>query len=92
MTGTYNLLDVAGRIEDHAGVLGVALAAWSRRDDTRAQPRTREAASTAMEAIDAMLAQLHAARAVLVTEIRRSDDAAMARTEQLLDECGGGVA
>ena len=37
-----------------------------------------------MDAIDGMLAQLHAARAALVTEIRQSDDAAEARAKALL--------
>jgi hypothetical protein len=83
MSAGLNLLDVAGRLDDRAGELGVALAIWARRDDTKAQPGARKAANTAVSAIDAMLRQLHAARAVLVAEIRVSDDAAMARSEQL---------
>jgi hypothetical protein len=80
------LVDVPGRLENLAGVLGVALAQWATRDDSKAQPETRRAASTAVDAIDAMLRELHAARAALLAEIRRSDDAAMARVEALLDE------
>jgi hypothetical protein len=38
----------------------------------------RQAASTAMGVIDAMLATLHTARAGLVAEIRQADDAALA--------------
>ena len=45
----------------HNGVLGVALAQWAARDDTRAEPEVRRAANTAMDAIDAMIAELHSA-------------------------------
>lgn len=62
------------------------LAAWRLRDDTRPQPDVRAAADGALRRIDRMLADLHAARAALVTEIRQSDDAAMARSEVLLNE------
>jgi hypothetical protein len=79
-----NLLDVPGRLEDHAGVLGVALAQWATRDDTKPQTGVREAANTAIETIDAMLADLHRARAQLVTEIRDADDATMRRVDELL--------
>ena len=70
-----NLIDVPGQLEDHAGVLGIALATWATRDDSKAQPEVRQAANTAMDAIHAMLAELHHARASLVTEIRQADDA-----------------
>jgi hypothetical protein len=40
-------------------VLGVALATWATRDGSKAQPGVRQAANTAMDAIDAMLAELH---------------------------------
>ena len=82
MTGP--LVDVPGRIEDIAGVLGVALAHWATRDDSKAQPSVREAANTAMDAIDAMLYQLHRARLQLVAEMRQSDDAAEKRARALL--------
>jgi len=78
------LVDVPGRLEDLAGVLGVALARWATRDDSKAQPDVRQAANTAMDAIDSMLAQLHAARAALVTKIRQADDAAAGRADALL--------
>ena len=58
--------DATSRLEDHNGVLGVALAQWAARDDTRAQPAIRQAANTAMDAIDSMLAELHQLRARLV--------------------------
>src|SRR5262249_61673566 len=78
------LVDVPGRLEDLAGVLGVPVARWATRDDSKAQPDVRQAANTAMDAIDSMLAQLHAARAALVTEIRQADDAAAGRADPLL--------
>ncbi|HEV2373536.1 MAG TPA: tyrosine-type recombinase/integrase [Streptosporangiaceae bacterium] len=50
---TAPLADVPGRLEDLAGVLGVALAQWARRDDSRPQPEVRQSANTAMGAVDA---------------------------------------
>ena len=70
-------------LHDQIAILGVALARWAERDDTTAQPEVRQAANTAMDAIDAMLARLYAARSALVTEIRQSDDAAAARGDTL---------
>jgi hypothetical protein len=61
--------DATGRLDGHLGVLGVALAQWMARDDTRPQPEVRRAASTAIDAIDAILASLHELRARLVGEI-----------------------
>jgi hypothetical protein len=49
--------------DGHNGVLGVALAQWAARDDTRADPEARQAANTAVDAIDAVLGELHALRA-----------------------------
>ena len=82
------VVGVPGRLENLAGVLSAALKQWATRDDTTGEGQAviRDAADTAMETIDAMLRDLHAARAVLTAEIRRSDDAAMARTEALLDK------
>ena len=80
------IADYTGRLGDegHNGVLGVALAQWMARDDTRAEPEVRRAANTAMDAIDAMLAELYELRARLVSEIRASDDASAARADALL--------
>jgi hypothetical protein len=80
------ILDYTGRLGDdgHVGVLGVALAQWAARDDTRPEPEVRQAANTAMDAIDAMLAELYELRSRLVTEIRVSDDATAARVDALL--------
>ena len=78
------LSGVAGRLGNLAGVLGDALAQWATRDDTKPQPEVRQAANTAMSAIDEMIAGLHDTRHLLITEIRRSDDAAAARAGELL--------
>jgi hypothetical protein len=51
---------------EHNDVLGVALAQWTARDDSKAQPEIRQAVGTAMEAVDAMLVKLHAPRVRLV--------------------------
>jgi|SRR5271157_1085193 len=80
------ILDVTGRLGDdgHNGVLGVALAQWAARDDTKADPEARRAANTAIDSIDAMLGELHALRARLVSEVRASDDASAARIDAML--------
>jgi hypothetical protein len=44
----------------------------------------REAANTAMDIIDGMLADLHAVRSRLVGEIRESDDTAAPRVDAML--------
>jgi hypothetical protein len=77
--------DVYAMLEDPTGVLGVALAQWETRDDSKAQPEIRRAANTAMTTIDAMLGQLHAVRSRLVGEIRASDDATAARVDAMLE-------
>lgn len=86
-----NLIDVPGQLKDRAAVLGAALAAWATRDDSTAKPGVRQAANTAMDEIDAMLAGLHAARAALISEIRASDDARAARVDAVLDGRRGGA-
>ncbi len=80
------ILDYTSRLGDdgHLGVLGVALAQWVARDDTRAEPEVRRAANTAMDSVDAMLAELHELRSRLVGEIRASDDANAARVDAML--------
>ena len=85
-TDPQQLLDAPGRLGDDglSGVLGVALAQWTARDDTKPEPEVRRAANTAMDAIDTMLGQLHALRARLVSEIRASDDATAARVDAML--------
>ena len=81
--------DVHARLEDPMGVLAIALGQWEARDDTRAQPEVRQAASTAMDELDRMLRELHAMRARLVGEIRASDDATAARVDAMLASSHG---
>jgi len=69
---------------DQAVIATDALARWATRDDSKAQPEIRQAANTAMDAIDAMIAELHAARSALAREIRGSDDATDARIDAML--------
>ena len=71
-------------IRKHATDLGIYLTIWSARDDSKAQPDVRQAASHAMDAIDAALAELHGLRSRLVGEIRAADDATAARVDELL--------
>jgi hypothetical protein len=80
--------DFTSRLHEHNGVLGVALAQWMARDDTKAQPAVRQAANAAMDAIDAMLRELHTLRGRLVFEIRNSDDVNDARADALLRRDG----
>jgi hypothetical protein len=84
--------DVYAKLEDPVGVLSVALAQWETRDDSKAQPEVRRAANTAMDAIDAMLRELHQMRSRLVAEIRDSDDAAAARADAMLAGARAGAA
>jgi hypothetical protein len=49
-------------LHDHLGVLSVALAHWSGREDARDQAAARRAGSTAISSTDSMLADLHALR------------------------------
>jgi hypothetical protein len=81
-----SLLNVALSLDAMTGVLGPALATWAARDETQPQPGVRQAANTAMAAIDDMLAALHRVRGQLVGEIRRFDDATMARVDAMLAE------
>ena len=78
-----NLHDVPASISRSNGVLATALGQWAHRDDSKGQPEIRQAANTAMTAIDAVLAELHAAGAALAAEIRESDDAAAVRADAL---------
>ena len=76
--------DVYAKLEDRMGILSVALGEWEDRDSAVSPVAARVAASRAMKEIDAMLAELHAMRARLVSEIRASDAAADARADDLL--------
>lgn len=79
--------DLSTPLDEELGVLNVNLAMWMARDDSKAEPEVRRAANTAMDAIDAMLRELHALRSRLVGEIRVSDDATAARADALLERC-----
>jgi len=85
--GRRTIGDACGRLDGYNVVLGVALAQWMARDDSRAEPEVRRAANTAMDMVDAMLAELHLLRARLVSEIRGSDEATAARVDDLLARC-----
>jgi hypothetical protein len=63
------------------------LSLWSCRHFGAWLSKPRRAANTAMDEIDAMLAELHSLRARLVSEIRASDDAHAERLDAML----GGV-
>ncbi len=76
--------DATGRLGERNGVLGVALAQWMARDDSKPGPAARRAANTAMDTIDAMVRELHALRARLADEIRDSDDTTATRADALL--------
>jgi hypothetical protein len=82
--GRRTIGDFTGRLDEHNGVLGVALAQWMARNDSRAEPEVRRAANTAMDEIDAMLHELHTLRRSLVSEIRATDAAAAVRADKLL--------
>ena len=65
-------------------ILGTALVRWDGRDETGPDAAGRLAANAAMDAIDAMLAELHVTRARLAAEIRQADDATAARVDAML--------
>ena len=74
--------DALSTIRSHADDLGAWLGIWVHRSEPDAH--ARRCASDAVDAIDAMLRDLHAVRARLVGEIRASDDATAARADALL--------
>ena len=71
-------------IRGHVDDLGTWLAVWSGRDDSRPDADARRCAGDAVKAFDAMLGHLYGVRTQLVSEIRKSDDQAAARTDALL--------
>ncbi len=73
--------DALSEIRNHADDLGVWPAIWVNRSE--ADAHARRCASDAVDAIDAMLRDLHGIRARLVGEIRASDDATAARADAL---------
>lgn len=83
--------DESANIRDAAEDIGAYLALWAMRDDSKPCPDARRAANDAMDAIDAALAELHALRSRLVSDIRAGDDASAARVDALLAERAGGA-
>lgn len=84
MTHSNYLAGATGRLREHTGTLGVALVEWATRDGTKFPVETRQAANTAMDAIDEMLHVLHRTRETLIAEIRLHDAAAAARVDAML--------
>jgi len=69
---------IRSRVDD----LGAWLGIWANRNEPDAH--ARRCANDAMDAIDAMLRDLHRVQGQLVGEIRDSDDATAARADALL--------
>lgn len=69
-------------LRTHVDNLGVWLAIWEARVEPDAP--ARRCASDAVDALDTILAEAHGIRARLVGDIRRADDAAAARVDELL--------
>lgn len=71
---------IAGQLE----YLPAVVATWEARSDTRPDAEARHAGSDAIDIIDDALTALHALRALLISQIRTSDDAHAARVDELL--------
>ena len=71
--------DPMADFRDRTGVLGVALAQWADRGTAADKATGRTAASTVVDAIDALLRDLFVLREHLVQEIRQADNAAHRR-------------
>lgn len=77
--------DPIASIREHVEELSVSHAWWSARDiDRRDGGKSRRAASSAIDSIDALLRELHQLRAQTITECRRWDDAVDARVDAYL--------
>jgi hypothetical protein len=73
-------------LREHTEDLAHWLFIWTHR--TEPDAHARRCASDAVDAIDAMLRDLHQIRARLVSEIRLADDASVARADELLRRGG----
>jgi len=62
-------------LRDRSAVLGVALAQWADGEAAQDKTAARQAASAAVDAIDAVLRDLYLLRGRLVQEIRQADGA-----------------
>jgi hypothetical protein len=74
--------DALSALRGHVEDLGVWVGIWTNRREPDAH--ARRCASDAVDAIDAMLRDLHEVRARLIGEIRASDDATAVRVDELL--------
>ncbi len=71
--------DPIASLRDRTGTLGMALTQWAERGTAPDQAAARRAASTAVDAIDALLRDLYLLRGRLVQEMRQADNAARCR-------------
>jgi len=62
-------------LRDRTGVLGVALQRWAGRASAVDKAAARHAASSVVDAIDALLRDLYLLRGRLIQEIRQADGA-----------------
>jgi len=76
--------DAVIAVRTNVDQLGVVLAIWQARDDTRPDAHARRAASDAVDAIDTSLQALLVLRQSLVSEIHQADEANAARVDALL--------
>jgi len=76
--------DPMADFRDRTGVLGVALAQRADRGTAADKAAARTAASTVVDAIDALLRDLFVLRGHLVQEIRQADNTARRRTARAL--------
>ena len=87
MTGQDAYDGPLSALRGHVDDLGAWLAIWEGRREP--DPHARRCASDAVDAIEGMLGELYGVRAQLVSEIRASDDAAVARADALLERLRG---
>jgi len=71
--------DPVASLRERVGVVTVALEQWTSQAAAPDQAALRQAASTAVDAIDALLRDLFLLRGHLVQEIRHGDSAARRR-------------
>ena len=83
MTARQDAYDNAlSALRSHVDDLGAWLGIWENRSEPDAH--ARRCAADAVDAIDAMLRDLHLVRQQLISQIRTADDATAARTDALL--------
>ena len=70
------MTDPVASLRDHTGILSTALEQWAGQATAPDEGTARRAASTAVDAIDALLRDLFLLRGRLVQEIRQADSAA----------------